>query len=166
MAATDADAFEAALDDLGCGLTRTTAGEATEAVARLVDPPAVGTELPFEGVSLPETVESSPTPTDCEAATTGVTAARLGVAAYGSVVLEQAGASEVASLLPERHVAVLAASDLVADLAGAFEELGALAREGADLVLATGPSATADMGELVVGAHGPEAVAVVLLEDR
>jgi L-lactate dehydrogenase complex protein LldG len=166
MAATDADAFEAALDDLGCGLTRTTAGEATDAVARLAEPPAVGTGLPFEGVSLPDAVESSPTPTDCEGAATGVTAARLGVAAYGSVVLEQVGASEAASLLPERHVAVLAASDLVADLAVAFEELGALAREGADLVLATGPSATADMGELVVGAHGPETVEVVLVEDR
>jgi L-lactate dehydrogenase complex protein LldG len=32
-------------------------------------------------------------------------------------------------------------------------------------VLATGPSATADMGELVLGAHGPESVHVVILDE-
>lgn len=33
-------------------------------------------------------------------------------------------------------------------------------------IIATGPSATADMGGLVKGAHGPIDVTVVLLEDR
>jgi len=32
--------------------------------------------------------------------------------------------------------------------------------------LATGPSATADMGALVRGAHGPERVHVLLIDDR
>jgi L-lactate dehydrogenase complex protein LldG len=32
-------------------------------------------------------------------------------------------------------------------------------------VFATGPSATADMGELVYGAHGPREVAVLLVEE-
>ncbi|TKX83368.1 hypothetical protein EXE43_24625, partial [Halorubrum sp. SS5] len=34
-----------------------------------------------------------------------------------------------------------------------------------DVVFATGPSATADMGGLVHGAHGPKEVHVVLLRE-
>jgi len=41
-----------------------------------------------------------------------------------------------------------------------------MARDGDDVILATGPSATADMGDLVLGAHGPRAVHALLLEDR
>jgi len=52
-------------------------------------------------------------------------------------------------------------------MADAFAWLGPRAREeDIDVILATGPSATADMGGLVRGAHGPKEVHVVLLSEK
>jgi L-lactate dehydrogenase complex protein LldG len=46
-----------------------------------------------------------------------------------------------------------------------FAALGPRCREdGTDVIVATGPSATADMGALVTGAHGPKAVHAVLVD--
>ena len=99
-------------------------------------------------------------------ARTGVTAAALGVADYGSVVLRSdREGTEPVSLYVDRHVAVVRASDVVPDMPAAFERLGPLLRDGASAVLATGPSATADMGALVKGAHGPKTVHVVVLDE-
>lgn len=161
------DAFEAAAGEARASVTRTTAADADEVLAATVEDPAVGSALPFEGVSLPDGVVTDPRPSEITGAATGVTAAGLGVAAYGSVVVESTAAGEEHfSLFPERHVAVLAAGDVVADLPAAVEHVAGLAAEGQDAVLVTGPSATADMGDLVVGAHGPRELQVVLLEDR
>lgn len=159
--------FEREATDAGCTVHRTATDEATGVLADRLDPPAVGTPLPFEGVALPDDVTTDPTPADLDAARTGVTPAGFGVADYGSVAVESTPAGEEpVSLWPERHVAVLAGSDVVADMTAGIERVGAAARAGRDVVLATGPSATADMGELVVGAHGPREVGVVVLEDR
>ncbi|EMA41143.1 LutC/YkgG family protein [Halobiforma nitratireducens] len=126
----------------------------------------VGTPLPFSSASLPDWVDDEPTPETLETATTGVTAASLGIADYGSVVLPStAEGSEPVSLFPELHVPVLRESDLVADMPTAIERLGPELRAGRSAIVATGPSATADMGALVTGAHGPKDVHVVLLED-
>jgi L-lactate dehydrogenase complex protein LldG len=159
--------FEREATDAGCEVRRTATDGFDATLADCLESPAVGAPLPFEGVSLPESVLTKFSPGDLEAAATGVTAARFGVAEYGSVAVESTPAGEeIASLWPERHVAVLAAGDLVADVETGIERVGGIARAGSDVVLATGPSATADMGELVVGAHGPRAVSVVVLEDR
>lgn len=148
---------------------RTTAAEVARTLESAIDPPAVGTPLPFEGVSLAETaVEVDPDLDAIEAATTGVTAARLGVAEYGTVTIVSSDASEeLVSLYANRHVAVLAASDLVPDMPSAYERIGDEVAAGSDTrILATGPSATADMGELIRGVHGPHETHVVVLEDR
>ncbi|USZ69877.1 LUD domain-containing protein (plasmid) [Halorussus salilacus] len=159
--------FEREATDAGCEVRRVAAAEFADALADRLDPPAVGAPLPFEGVSLPDDVTTDPTPSDLESARTGVTPARFAVADYGSVAIRSTAAGdEPASLYPERHVAVVAASDVVGDMTAGVERLGEIARAGGDVVLATGPSATADMGELVVGAHGPRAVTVFVLEDR
>lgn len=169
MSADVAEEFEASLRDLGVSWSRTTSAEFEETVADAVESPAVGTELPFEGVSLAETdVTADPTPAQLDAATTGVTAAAFAIADYGSVVLrpDESGTEPVA-LYPERHVAVLAASDLVADMPAAFDLLGeAVEKRRDDAIIATGPSATADMGALVTGAHGPKTVHVIVLGDE
>jgi L-lactate dehydrogenase complex protein LldG len=159
--------FDREATDAGCEVRRTTTDDFEATLADCIESPAVGVALPFEAVSLPESVVTAFSAADLEAAATGITAARFGVADYGSVAVESTPAGEeVASLWPERHVAVLAASDLVADMEQGIQQIGEIARRGGDAVLATGPSATADMGELVVGAHGPRAVSVVVLEDR
>jgi L-lactate dehydrogenase complex protein LldG len=160
--------FESSVADLGVELVRTTAGEFESTLAPRLDAPAVGTPLPFEGVALPAAVETDPTVADLEAAATGVTAAGYGIADYGSVVVQGGpDGEEPVSLYADEHVAVLAASDLLPDMDATFDRLAEDVRSGAgQAVIATGPSATADMGALVKGAHGPMDVTVVLLEDR
>ncbi|MWV39930.1 LUD domain-containing protein [Natrialba sp. INN-245] len=158
--------FEAALADLEVPVTSTDPSKFEHTLERIAGEPAIGTSLPFPSVSLPDWVDDEPTPPDLESATTGITAASIGIADYGSVVLPAtpSGAEQV-SLFPDLHVPVLCESDLVADMPTAIERLGPQLREGHSAIVATGPSATADMGSLVKGAHGPRDVHVLLLEE-
>lgn len=163
------DTLTASFDRLEVTWTKVTAETFEAALADVLEEPAVGAVLPFESVSLEEAaVELQPTPAQLNDARTGVTPARMAVADYGSLVLEQTpDAAEPASLFPEVHVAVLRASDVVPDMRVAFARLGQRFREQqTSAVLATGPSATADMGALVRGAHGPKKVHVLILEDQ
>jgi len=135
----------------------------------IVDGLAVGAPLPFDGVSLEGLpVSLDPTPAELEAAEYGVTGAKLGLADYGTVAVraDPAG-TEPVSLFCDTHVAVVAASTVEERVDAAFDTLAADARtDRPSVVLATGPSATADMGELVYGVHGPSNVHVVVLSDR
>ena len=161
--------FESALEAHGGVATRTTAADFDEALAKLLDQPAVGVPIPIAGVSLDSVpVDSSLTPAALEAARTGVTPATFGVAALGTVhVSSRPTGDEPVSLFPDRHVAVLAESDLVPDLEAGFERLQATVAAGSDSgVLATGPSTTADMGAPVRGVHGPSDVHVLVVTDR
>lgn len=169
MGTDSIDEFEASVGRTADSCRRATAGTLEEALAEVVTEPAVGVPLPFEGVSLEGTpVTVDPSVDELEAAATGVTPAGMGIANYGTVtVASRAAGDELVGLYPRRHVAVVAASDVVADMTDAFERLEAAFEAGATgRVLATGASATADMGTLVEGVHGPETVHVVLLEDR
>ena len=170
MATTPLSAFESSLDDLDVPVTRVSPGEFPCAVTDAVEGPAVGVELDDVGsdVSLDGTpVDVDPTPAALREATTGVTGARLGVADYGSVVLALTDrASELVSLFVERHVVVLREGDVVPDMDAAVDALDEeFSRTRGSAVLATGPSATADMGALVKGAHGPREVRVVVLTE-
>lgn len=160
--------FAASLDDLDVDLVRTNADDFRTALDPLLTPPVVGAQLPFVDLSLPPDVNIDPTVSDLETAVTGVTAAGLGIADYGSVVIQGGPeGAEPVSLYADTHVAVLAASDLLTDMDAAFDRLATDIRSGnGQAVIATGPSATADMGALVRGAHGPTDVYVVLVEDR
>jgi L-lactate dehydrogenase complex protein LldG len=167
MATGTVTTFEASLDRLDVGWTRTTSDGLGDALAEAAVEPAVGTPLPFDA-SLPDWITVEPTPRDLDEATTGVTAARLGIADYGSVVLPSTPAgTEPVSLFPDRHVAVLRTDDVVPGMTETFDALGELFRDGdhGSAVIATGPSATADMGALVRGAHGPKDVHVVMLDE-
>lgn len=158
--------FEESLQGVADSCRRVAPGEAGDALAALVEEPAVGVGLPFEGVDLPDTVVTDFTAADLREARTGMTPAGLGVATYGTVTVRSTAAGdELAGLYPPRHVVVLHAEDVVPDMVAAFERLGEEFAAGTDTqVLATGPSATADMGTLVQGVHGPEAVHVVVIE--
>lgn len=164
-------AFEAALDGLGVTWSRTTAEEFADTLATAVVEPAVGAPLSFEDgrLSLSGTdVTLRPTPAQLRGAATGVAAARFGIAEYGTLAIQsRAGGDEPVSLYPERHVAVLRESDIVDGIPEAMERLGAEFDAGHDsAVLATGISATGDMGELVEGVHGPLDVHVIVVTDR
>ena len=160
-------AFESSLAGLDVATTRTDPDGFDDALAEALRGPAVGVPLGFDGVSLDDTaVVLDPTPAQLASATTGVTPARMGIASYGTLAVasDSAGAEPV-SLYPERHVAVLREADLHADMDEAFawlEDEFAAGRNS--YVFATGASATADMGEMVEGVHGPAEVHVVVLE--
>ena len=133
----------------------------------------VGVPLPNAwGIDLPDTVGTDPTPADLDAAATGVTAASLAVADYGSVALPcRSDGAELVSLFVDRHVVVLDESAVTPDMETAFERFAespsdSESQSGPESrILATGPSATADMGALVQGAHGPKDVTAILVED-
>lgn len=167
MATNTVGTFTSKLAEIDVSVSRIEQGELAETIEEAVRTPAVGVPVEIEGGSLPDSVELNPTIDDVREARTGVTPANLGIADYGSVVLEvdQFG-SEVVSVFPELHVAVLRESDVVAGMREAFKWLGPRLREDrSSEIIATGPSATADMGGLVRGAHGPEAVHVMLVDD-
>ncbi|MFP4590923.1 MAG: LUD domain-containing protein [Halobacteriales archaeon] len=157
------------LDDLGVDATTTSVDAFAVALRDRLERPAVGVPIDVPGCTLADLpVETAPTPADLAAAATGVTPAAIGVAATGSVLLaDDGGLTEAVSLYPRRHVVVVPASAIVAGIADGIDRLAAVAETaGTSGVLATGPSATADMGDLVVGAHGPAAVDVLVVADR
>jgi len=171
---TDADAAVAKLEKVRVETYRTAPDEFADTVESVVDGPAVGVELADLDVSLSDTpVAVDPTPAALKAATTGVTAASLCVADYGTLVLpDDDRGSELVSLFVDHHVAILRESDVVPDMETAFERFdadlhgsAAAGESRTSRILATGPSATADMGELVIGAHGPETVTALVLEE-
>lgn len=101
----------------------------------------------------------------------GLTGVEAAIAATGTLVVASgAGKPRLASLLPYTHVAVVRGRQIVANLEtwlAAQRALGVAAlRTQANVVLITGPSRTADIGqELILGAHGPVQVHVVLMAD-
>jgi L-lactate dehydrogenase complex protein LldG len=160
-------AFEDSL--LGDAESERTTTEEFEATLRdHLETPAIGVPLPFEGISLPPEVDPPGSASDLTEAKTGVTPAGAGIASYGTVTVDsRPEGDELVSLYVERHVAVVAASDVYEDPTAAFAAFdGEVSDHRGSQVLETGPSATADMGSLVEGVHGPKEVHVLILEDR
>lgn len=108
----------------------------------------------------------------------GISRATLGVAEHGTIVMTSGDAAgdrgrtterqRLVALLPETHVALLAASDIVSTWDLALEAAGPeRSRLAPTITFATGPSRTADIElELVLGVHGPRHQHVVVLEHR
>lgn len=95
----------------------------------------------------------------------GVTEAFAGVARTGSVCVDVGyELTGMASLLAPLHIAVVAAETIVAQPRDLFRE-DILNGKGLtrSFVFITGPSATADMGPLVRGVHGPHKLHIIVL---
>jgi L-lactate dehydrogenase complex protein LldG len=95
----------------------------------------------------------------------GVTEAFAGVTSTGSVCVDvNYRHTNVVSLLAPLHIAVLASENLVPRVRDIFRR-DVLGGQGLtrDFVFITGPSATADMGPLVRGVHGPHRLHVIIL---
>lgn len=162
------DAFRDALDEAGVTHETVQPAGATAAVDRAIEDPAVGVPVDVaDAVELPAGVATDFAPTDLRSARTGVTPAALGVAETGSVLVESSPrGDELVSLYPERHVAVVRADDVVPDVPAATSWLADEVDAGREsYVFATGASATADMGALVEGVHGPSHVHVVVVDE-
>lgn len=168
MTGVSADRAVQGLEAAGVDTQRVPFEEFRETISELIDGPAVGIELQDLPVSLAETpVTVDPTPAEVRGATVGITPAALCIEDYGSLVLPAtADGAELVSLFVEHHVAVLPETATVGTMESAFEGFDATTeRARASRILATGPSATADMGALVEGAHGPKRVTAVVLTE-
>ncbi len=108
---------------------------------------------------------TTPTEEELRCSEIGVTEAFAGVARTGSVCISvNHGMNGPMSLLAPYQIAVLAAENLVPSPRDLFSSQyldgKGLTR---DFVFVTGPSATADMGPLVRGVHGPHKLHIILL---
>jgi L-lactate dehydrogenase complex protein LldG len=93
-----------------------------------------------------------------------MTAATLGVAVSGSIVLQHGPAEgrRVLTLLPDYHLCVIEAAQVVETLPEAFARLDA----ARPTTFFSGPSATADIEMTrIKGVHGPRFLDVLLVED-
>jgi len=110
-------------------------------------------------------VIAGPSDEQLSTAGVGVSDAFAGVASSGSVCIAT-GPPHVAaaSLLMPLHIVILPAERIVARPRDLFDP-GCLGGEGLrrNLVYITGPSATADMGPLVRGVHGPHRLQILVL---
>ncbi len=93
-----------------------------------------------------------------------ITAARLGVAENGAVWIDEALVPIRAALFLAQHVIVaLPRAALLDNMHDAYEHLGARVGHTGYGCFVSGPSKTADIEQaLVVGAHGPRSLTVVL----
>lgn len=146
-----------------------TQADVPEAVARYLREKS----LPLQAVAWPSiakldwtatgiTVEGRPARGDD---LVGITGTHLGVAETGTLMLLSGNETYAAtSLLPETHIAIVAASRIVATMEDAWartrDEIGELPRA---VNFVSGPSRTADIeGILQIGAHGPFRVHVIV----
>jgi len=100
--------------------------------------------------------------TDLDALDAVVTRARLGIAETGTIVLDHGPGQgrRAISLVPDRHVCVIEAAQVVADVPDAVALLDATR----PLTWISGPSATSDIElDRVEGVHGPRALHVIVV---
>jgi L-lactate utilization protein LutC len=111
-------------------------------------------------------VISKPSDDQLATADAGVTEAFAGVARTGSICLAIGPPLlATASLLMPLHVALLPAERIVLRPRELFEPQGIGTEAlGRNLIFVTGPSATADMGPLVRGVHGPHRLHILVVE--
>ena len=149
------------------------ASEVRAAVARATD--GLRSLVVADGDHIPADVFNSlrtiprviPKPTDDQLATAdaGITEAFAGVARTGSICIAMGPPlRSTASLLMPLHIALLPVERIVFRPRELFEPKGigkeALSR---NLAFVTGPSATADMGPLVRGVHGPHRLLILVM---
>ena len=146
--------------DIAAAVRRFSAGKI--AIAEPLDLPA---ELFADARRLPD-VSLGRSKDELATCAVGVTDAFAAVARTGSICLtvdhDYAGPI---SLLTRGHVAVVAADSIVERPADLFQK-SCLGGKGLsrNFVFITGPSATADMGPLVRGVHGPHQLHILILE--
>jgi L-lactate dehydrogenase complex protein LldG len=164
------------LADYGVQVTRTDADGVANAVAawaaaRAVRAWVVPPGLPAAWLAQAPSVDLVPDDADARAldgADAVVTGCAVAVAETGSIVLD-AGPGQgrrAATLVPDAHLCIVRATQVVELVSEAIDVLAEAARSGRPLTWVSGPSATSDI-ELVrvAGVHGPRTLAVVLLED-
>jgi L-lactate dehydrogenase complex protein LldG len=102
-----------------------------------------------------------------ESSRASITLTECLIASTGSVLISSSGAGRGASVIPPVHIVVAARSQLEPDLQAALwrAKQSGLPDRNSGLFLITGSSRTADIEKiLVLGAHGPRRLVVLLAE--
>jgi L-lactate dehydrogenase complex protein LldG len=95
-----------------------------------------------------------------------LTTATLGIAETGTLVLTHGPGQgkRALSLLPDNHLCVLRAADVVPSVPHAFTRLASASRQ--QITFISGPSATADIEMTrIKGVHGPRFLSVLLVDE-
>jgi L-lactate dehydrogenase complex protein LldG len=122
----------------------------------VVVPPGLGLEIP--GAVVDDGLSS----TELDDFAAVVTAARVGIAETGTIVLDHQPdqGRRALSLVPDHHVCVVRADQVVADVPDAV----ALLDPARPLTWISGPSATSDIElDRVEGVHGPRVLHVIIV---
>ena len=134
---------------------------ALPAVARVVVPPGLAPE--FTEALADVMVDSDLAADDLDRLDAVVTACRLGIAETGTIVLDHQPdqGRRALTLVPDRHVCVVRADQVVADVPEAMAVLD----PSRPLTWISGPSATSDIElDRVEGVHGPRRLHVIVVE--
>ena len=105
-------------------------------------------------------------PAALDAIDAALTGCALAIAETGTIVLDGGPASgrRALTLVPDHHLCVVRADQVVADVPDAIAALGPAAGEGRPLTFVSGPSATSDIElERVEGVHGPRRLDIVVV---
>ncbi len=154
--------FAERVEDYRAVVTRCSADEVAATVATVlaggsaVVPAGLGLDVPGA------VVDDGLSAADLDAIDAVVTAARVGIAETGTIVLDHAEdqGRRAISLVPDLHVCVVRADQVVADVPDAV----ALLDPARPLTWISGPSATSDIElDRVEGVHGPRTLHVVLV---
>ena len=155
--------FEERVADYRAVVTRVAASDLSSAVAealgaaRVVVPPGLG--IPVEGAVVDEQFSAAQLD-DFDAV---VTRAAVGIAETGTIVLDHRPdqGRRAISLVPDLHVCIVDAAQVVADVPDAI----ALLDPTRPLTWISGPSATSDIElDRVEGVHGPRTLHVLLVD--
>ena len=119
-------------------------------------------------VSVPDAVvDDGLTAAELDACAGVVTDATVGIAETGTIVLDHGPGQgrRAITLVPDVHVCIVRADQVVADVPDAMPRLDPAVRQGRPLTWISGPSATSDIElERVEGVHGPRALHVLLVD--
>jgi L-lactate dehydrogenase complex protein LldG len=95
-----------------------------------------------------------------------LTGCALAIAETGTIALDGGPRSgrRALTLIPDHHICLVEAADVVAGVPDAVQRLAAAARAGRPITLVSGPSATSDIElDRVEGVHGPRRLDVLVV---